>query len=89
MIDEMIGKGLPVWLPHGEILKSEIERYAVETEEAWVSKSYNSSFAKGRIVFNAVVTFSLCRWYNSPMEMDDGTYYLKAMNCPIPPCFPK
>ncbi|MEC8914023.1 MAG: threonine--tRNA ligase, partial [Candidatus Thermoplasmatota archaeon] len=35
MIDELIGKGLPVWLPNGETLKSEIERYAVETEEAY------------------------------------------------------
>ena len=35
MIDEKIGKGLPVWLPNGEILKSEIERYAIETEESY------------------------------------------------------
>ena len=35
MIDELIGKGLPVWLPNGEVLKSEIERFAVETEESY------------------------------------------------------
>ena len=41
MIDELIGKGLPVWLPNGEVLKSEIERFAVETEGLRVCKSHN------------------------------------------------
>ena len=27
MINEQIGKGLPLWLPNGEVLKSEIERF--------------------------------------------------------------
>ena len=35
MINELIGKGLPVWLPYGEVLKSEIENFAIETEEAY------------------------------------------------------
>jgi len=27
-----IGKGLPIWLPKGEIIKEEIEKFAIETE---------------------------------------------------------
>ena len=45
MIDELIGKGLPVWLPNGEILKSEIENYALETEESY---EINRRFLAGR-----------------------------------------
>src|SRR3989344_3096464 len=29
---DLIGKGLPVWLPKGEIIKSEVEKFALETE---------------------------------------------------------
>ena len=46
MTDEMIGKGLPVWLPNGETLKGEIEKFAVETEEARILTCNNSSTRK-------------------------------------------
>ena len=65
MIDEMIGKGLPVWLPNGEILKSEIERFAIETEELWVSTRDYSCLAK-RQLFEASGHLPLCRWYVPP-----------------------
>ena len=42
----MIGRGLPVWLPNGEILKSSIEKFALETEDSiWIPESnYTSSW---------------------------------------------
>mgnify|MGYP005721559419 FL=1 len=53
MIDEKIGKGLPVWLPNGEILKSEIERYAIETEESYGYQRVTTPvLAQARIVRN-------------------------------------
>ncbi len=33
--DESIGKGLPIWLPKGNIIKEELERWAKDTETAW------------------------------------------------------
>ncbi len=33
--DESIGKGLPIWLPNGNIIKEELEKWAKETEEEW------------------------------------------------------
>ncbi|MCX6747797.1 MAG: threonine--tRNA ligase, partial [Candidatus Nomurabacteria bacterium] len=33
--DEEIGKGLPVWLPNGTIVKEELENWAKETERKW------------------------------------------------------
>ena len=84
MIDELIGKGLPVWLPNGEILKSEIERYAVETEEAYGYDRVTTPVLAKQELFEC--SGHLPHYADSmypPMEMDDGTYYLKAMNCPM------
>ncbi len=33
--DESIGKGLPIWLPKGNIIKEELENWAKETEAQW------------------------------------------------------
>ena len=84
MIDELIGKGLPVWLPNGEILKSEIERFAVETEETYGYDRVTTPVLAKKQLFEC--SGHLPHYADGmypPMEMDDGTYYLKAMNCPM------
>ena len=81
MINELIGKGLPVWLPNGEILKSEIERFAVETEEAYGYERVTTPVLGKQELFET--SGHLPHYADSmypPMEMDDGAYYLKAMN---------
>ena len=84
MIDEMIGKGLPVWLPNGEILKSEIERFAIETEELYGYQRVTTPVLAKRQLFEASGHLPhYAEGMYPPMEMDDGTYYLKAMNCPM------
>ncbi len=84
MVDEMIGKGLPVWLPNGEILKSEIERFAVETEEAYgYDRVTTPVLAKKQLFECSGHLPHYAEGMYPPMEMDDGTYYLKAMNCPM------
>ena len=81
--DDLIGKGLPVWLPNGTIMKNEVEKLAVEMETA---AGYNRVttphlgkkelyLASGHLPYYAESMYP-------PMETDDGTYYLKAMNCP-------
>ena len=84
MINELIGKGLPVWLPNGEILKSEIEKFAVETEKAYGYERVTTPVLGKQELFET--SGHLPHYADSmypPMEMDDGTYYLKAMNCPM------
>ena len=84
MIDELIGKGLPVWLPNGEILKSEIEKFAIETEEAYGYVRVTTPVLGKRELFET--SGHLPHYADGmypPMEMDDGEYYLKAMNCPM------
>ena len=84
MIHELIGKGLPVWLPNGEILKSEIERFAIETENTYGYERVTTPVLGKQQLFET--SGHLPHYAESmypPMEMDDGTYYLKAMNCPM------
>ena len=84
MIDEMIGKGLPVWLPNGEILKSEIEKYAMETEEEYGYDRVTTPVLAKKELFECSGHLPhYAEGMYPPMEMDDGTYYLKAMNCPM------
>jgi threonyl-tRNA synthetase len=82
-IDEMVGKGLAMWLPKGNIIKSEIERFAIETErKAGYQRVSTPHIAKEELF----LTSGHLPYYKEDMypsmEMDDGTYYLKAMNCP-------
>lgn len=84
MIDELIGKGLPVWLPNGEILKSEIEKFAVETEKSYGYVRVTTPVLGKKELFE--MSGHLPHYSDGmypPMKMDDGEYYLKSMNCPM------
>jgi len=84
MINEQIGKGLPLWLPNGEILKNEIEKFAIETEEEYGYERVTTPVLGKKELFET--SGHLPHYADTmypPMEMDDGTYYLKAMNCPM------
>jgi len=84
MIDELIGKGLPVWLPNGELLKSQIENYALETEENYGYQRVTTPVLAKKELFECSGHLPhYAEGMYPPMEMDDGTYYLKAMNCPM------
>ena len=84
MIDEMIGKGLPVWLPNGEILKSEIERFAIETEDAYGYVRVTTPVLGKKELFETSGHLPhYADMMYPPMEMDDGAYYLRGMNCPF------
>jgi len=82
--DNLVGSGLPLWLPNGTIIKDEIEKFAVEIESATGYQRVSTPhIAKeelfkmsGHLPYYADLMFP-------PMELDDGKYYLKAMNCPI------
>jgi len=82
-IDEMVGKGLIMWLPKGQIVKQKIEQLAMEMEEkAGYQRVTTPHIAKEELF----LTSGHLPYYKDgmfpAMVMDDGTYYLKAMNCP-------
>lgn len=80
----MVGKGLPIWLPRGNIIKEEIEKFAKEMEhEAGYVRVTTPHLAKKELF----LTSGHLPYYEEGMypcmKMDDGEYYLKAMNCPM------
>ncbi len=82
-IDERVGKGLILWLPKGTIIRDEVEKLAKEKEEEnGYVRVATPHIAKEELF----LTSGHLPYYKDgmypPMTMDDGTYYLKAMNCP-------
>lgn len=84
MIHELVGKGLPIWLPKGDTIKREIEKFAVETEEKYgYVRVSTPHLAKEELFMKSGHLPHYEKTMYPKMVMDDGTYYLKAMNCPI------
>jgi threonyl-tRNA synthetase len=82
-IDEVVGKGLVMWLPKGTIVRDEIEKLVREKEKAGgYVRVVTPHIAKEELF----LTSGHLPYYKDsmypPMVMDDGTYYMKAMNCP-------
>ena len=82
--DEQIGKGLPIWLPNGNIIKEELEQWAKKTEEKWgyqrvttplITKE-NLFFTSGHLPLYAESMYA-------PINIEGENYYLKPMNCPF------
>ncbi|MBI5797721.1 threonine--tRNA ligase [Candidatus Woesearchaeota archaeon] len=81
---DLIGKGLPVWLPKGEIIRREIENFAIETEEkAGYVRVTTPNLAKKELFMRSGHLPYYAHSMYPAMKMDDGEYYLKAMNCPL------
>lgn len=83
MFDEMIGKGLPIWTPKGTVIRNLIEDMVISKETAAGYVRIASPHMGKRELYE---TSGHLPYYEDSMypamEMDDGTYYLKAMNCP-------
>jgi threonyl-tRNA synthetase len=81
---ELVGKGLPIWLPKGEIIKNEVEKLAIEMEEAGGFQRVSTPLLAKKELFqkSGHIPYYEDDMYPA-MVMDDGTYYLKAMNCPM------
>lgn len=83
-ISEEVGPGLVLWLPKGNIVKEEIEKWAKETEKEWgYQRVTTPNITKGGLY----LTSGHLPYYKDdmypPMKLEDGEeYYLKPMNCP-------
>ncbi|MFA9288609.1 MAG: threonine--tRNA ligase [Weeksellaceae bacterium] len=82
-IDETVGKGLVMWLPNGTIVRNEIEKLALEKEAAYGYVRVVTPHIAKQELFERSGHLPYYKESMYPgMEMDDATYYLKAMNCP-------
>ena len=84
MFDEEVGPGLALWLPNGEIIVEELEKLAAETEAAGgYQRVRTPHIAKEALYLRS----GHLPYYRDdmypPMEQENGSYYVKPMNCPF------
>ncbi len=79
-----LGGGLAVWHPNGAIVRKLMEDYSRQRHE---DGGYEFVFTPHLSKAHLFETSGHLSWYADgmypPMEMDNGTYYLKPMNCPM------
>jgi threonyl-tRNA synthetase len=82
-IDDTVGKGLVMWMPNGVIIRNEIEKLAVDMENngGYVRVATPHMAKEELYKMSGHLPYYKDSMY-PPMVMDDGTYYLKGMNCP-------
>ena len=79
-----LGGGLAVWHPKGAIVRRIIEDYSRRRHErGGYEFVFTPHLSNGRLFEQS----GHLSWYAEgmypPMEMDNGTYYVKPMNCPM------
>lgn len=82
--EESIGKGLPIWLPKGNIIKEELENWAKETEQKWGYDRVTTPIITKENLFYTSGHLPLYKdSMYAPIVIEDENYYIKPMNCPF------
>jgi threonyl-tRNA synthetase len=82
--DEEIGKGLPIWLPKGNIIKEELEKWAKETENKWEYQRVTTPIITKENLFYTSGHLPLYKEsMYAPISIEGENYYIKPMNCPF------
>jgi threonyl-tRNA synthetase len=89
-IDERVGKGLPLWLPNGTVIREELEKFAKEMEfkDGFVRVATphiaNGELYKlsGHLQLYKEAMFPPMRSVEKDPEAPGEEFYLKPMNCP-------
>jgi threonyl-tRNA synthetase len=83
MIDNMIGSGLPVWLPNGTVLRRRLEAFLRDEQ---LKRGYQEVITPHIANLNLYRTSGHYPYYADsqydPIKVDDEEYMLKPMNCP-------
>jgi len=84
-ISDEVGKGLPLWLPNGTVIRDELEKLAKEKEWHYgYQRVTTPEITKGGLY---VTSGHLAHYKDSmfpPMKLEDedNEFYMKPMNCP-------
>lgn len=81
--DANVGRGLPLWLPNGTVIRDELERWARETERSLGYKRVvTPALAKEDLYYlSGHLPYYTDDMY-APVRIEEETYYLRPMNCP-------
>ena len=83
MTDELVGAGMPLWLPNGAIIRKQLENYIYEKEQRL---GYNHVYTPCVGTVNLYKTSGHWDHYKENMfpmmKVDDEEFVLRPMNCP-------
>jgi threonyl-tRNA synthetase len=83
MISPAIGGGLPVWLPHGTLLRRTLENFI---KDELIRRGYKEVITPHIGNLNLYKTSGHYPYYSdsqfAPIKVEDEEYLLKPMNCP-------
>ncbi|MCK6606607.1 MAG: threonine--tRNA ligase [Ignavibacteriaceae bacterium] len=84
LIDDEVGSGLPLWLPKGNVIRAELEKWAKEVEfKAGYHQVSTPSITKSELYYRSGHLPYYKESMFPPMALDDNNeYYLRPMNCP-------
>ncbi|GAA5513387.1 threonine--tRNA ligase [Deinococcus carri] len=84
LIDPLVGKGLPMWLPNGTILRDELTRFLREQQ---FQRDYQGVVTPNIGNLDLFRTSGHYPYYAEsqfePLTVDEEQYMLKPMNCPF------
>ena len=83
MTDDLVGKGMPLWLPNGALIRKQLENYIYEKEQ---KLGYNHVYTPCVGTVDLYKTSGHWDHYKEnmfpSMKVDDEEFVLRPMNCP-------
>jgi threonyl-tRNA synthetase len=80
---DLVGSGLPLWLPKGATIRRILERFIVDTEIAW---GYNHVYTPDIAKLDLYKTSGHYPYYKdsmyAPITIDEHEFMLRPMTCP-------
>ena len=83
MISDVVGKGLPIYLPDGAFIRKKLEEYIYEKETERGYKYINTPILTHKRLYEK--SGHLDHYSDdmySPIDIEGEEYYLRPMNCP-------
>ena len=83
--DQQVGRGLPLWLPNGTVIRDALEDYAKEVEfRHGYQRVTTPHIAKDELYVRSQHLPAYRESMFPPLKTEDGdeTFFLKPMNCP-------
>lgn len=82
-MDQLVGSGLPMWLPNGTVIRRNLEQFLRQLQ---IERGYKEVITPHIANIELYKKSGHYPYYKdsqfNPMEVDDDEYMLKPMNCP-------
>ncbi len=83
VIDEEVGKGLPLWTPKGTIIKLELEKFTRDLEKKYGYEHISTPYLGSEKLYQKSGHLAHYRQnMYAPIDMDGDIFYLRPMACP-------